>query len=103
VTINVPNVFIQTDMEKTGCSKDIIKIHGPLVEKLVVKSQNYIHCEPILYVELLKELYSTFQAALLFCKKLKKDLAAIRFKINPYDPCAANHTSNGKKHTVMLY
>jgi hypothetical protein len=59
--------------------------------------------EPILYVELLKALYSTLQAALLFYKKLKKDLEGIGFKINPYDPCVANRTVNGKQHTVTWH
>jgi hypothetical protein len=41
---------------------------------------------PILYMELLKALYGTLQAALLFYKKLKKDLEGIGFKINPMIP-----------------
>jgi hypothetical protein len=57
----------------------------------------------VLYVELLKALYGTLQAALLFYKKLKKDLESIGFKINPYDPCVANRMENGKQHTVTWH
>jgi hypothetical protein len=59
--------------------------------------------EPILYVELLKALYGTLQATLLFYKKLKKDLEGIGFKINHYDPCVTNHTINGKQHMVTWH
>jgi hypothetical protein len=51
----------------------------------------------------LKALYGTLQSALLFYKKLKKDLEGIGFKINPYDPCVANRTVNGKQHAVMWH
>jgi hypothetical protein len=51
----------------------------------------------------LKALYGTLQAALLFYKKLKKDLEGIGFKIKPYDPCVANRTVNGKQHTVLWH
>jgi hypothetical protein len=59
--------------------------------------------EPIQYVELLKALYVTLQAALLFNKKLKQDLEGIGFEINPYAPCVANHTVKGKQHTVVWH
>jgi hypothetical protein len=91
MTIDVPNAFIQTDMEKIDSNRVIIKICGPLVEILVSLNPELYspfvtqeRGEPILYVELLKALYSTLQAALLFYKKLKKHLEGIGFKINPY-------------------
>ena len=57
----------------------------------------------MIYVQLLKAVYGTLQAALLFYKKLKKDLVRIGFKINPYDPCVANRIVKGKQHTVTWY
>jgi hypothetical protein len=110
MTIDAPNAFIQTDMEKIDGNRVIMKIHGPLVEMLVSLSPELYspfvteeQSDPILYVELLKALYGTLQAALLFYKKLKKDLEGFGFVINPYDPCVANLTVNGKQHTVTSH
>ena len=44
----------------------------------------------MLYLELLKSLYGMLIASLLFYHNLRKDIEAIGFKINPYDPCVAN-------------
>ena len=41
---------------------------------------------PILYVKLNKALYGLLRAALLFYKKLRKELEAMGFVVNPYDP-----------------
>ena len=57
----------------------------------------------VLYVEVLKAIYGTLAAALLFYKKLKKDLESIGFKTNPYDPCVANRMVNGSQHTVCWH
>jgi hypothetical protein len=67
-----------------------MKILGPLVtmlteldpelySKYVVEENN----NEILYVQLLKALYGTLQATLLFYKKLRKDLEGIGFNIYP--------------------
>jgi Reverse transcriptase (RNA-dependent DNA polymerase) len=110
MSADIPNAFVQTDMEKIGDEKVIMKIRGALVEMLVsLDPELYTpfvteeRNEKILYVELLKALYGTLQAALLFYKKLKKDLEGIGFTINPYDPCVANRIINGKQHTVTWH
>ena len=36
----------------------------------------------------------------MYYKKFRKDIESIGFKVNPYDPCVANRTINGKQHTV---
>jgi len=43
------------------------------------------------------------KSALLFYKKLVKDLKSVGFKINPYDPCVANKMSYGRQMTVVWY
>jgi hypothetical protein len=63
----------------------------------------YENNSKVLYVQLLKALYGTLQAALLFYQKLKKDLESIGFDINPYNPCVANRIVNGKQHTVTWH
>ena len=85
--IDIPNAFVQTEMEG---EKVIMKFNGELAELLVTTSPQlytkYIVDEngkKVLYVELLKALYGTLKAALLFYKKLRRTLEDNDFKINP--------------------
>jgi len=57
--------------------------------------------EAMLYVKMLKALYGMLKLALWFYKKLKSDLEAYGFVINPYDPYVANVMINRKQMTVM--
>ena len=57
----------------------------------------------ILYVQLLKALYGMMIASILYYKKFKKDIEAIRFVAKPYDICVANHMVNGKQHTITWH
>ena len=41
---------------------------------------------PILYVRLKKALYGILRSSLLFYRKLRGEIEAYGFKINPYDP-----------------
>ena len=41
--------------------------------------------------------------ALLWYKKLKKDLEGIGFKFNPYDPCVCNRMIRKKQHSVRFH
>ena len=59
--------------------------------------------QPVLYVRLNKALYGLLRSALLFYMKLRKDLEAIGFKVNPYDPCVANRMFRGKQQTVIWH
>ena len=107
---DVPNAFVQTDMESPNGEKVMMKIRGPLVDMLLKLAydvyKDYVVYEngvKVLYVECLKAIYGTLQASLLFYKKLRKDLEEIGFKVNPYDPCVANRIVNGKQHTVTWH
>ena len=44
----------------------------------------------VLYLWVLKAIYGLLKSALLFYKKLQKDLENIGFEINFYNPCVAN-------------
>ena len=59
--------------------------------------------EPMLYVSLSKALYGLLQSALLFYKKLRGELEAYGFEVNPYDPCVANKMVNGSQMTVTWH
>ena len=105
--LDIPNAFIQTDMEG---EKVIMKLCGELAELLVTTAPElyhpFLHDEngkAVLYVELLKALYGTLKAALLFYKKLVKDLISYGFELNVYDPCVANKMINGKQMTVIWH
>ena len=105
-TVNIPNAFVQTKVEDNNDeSKVIIKIWGPLVNMLVEMAPDmytkFVITErrsqgKVLYVWVLKAIYGMLKSALLFYRKLWKDLEQIGFKVNPYDPCVANWMVNGK-------
>ena len=78
-----PNPPIEEENHSVKDSDNDKAIHGSIDE-----TNN--DDESILYVELLKALYGTMQAALLFWKKLSSQLVAWEFEINPYDWCVAN-------------
>ena len=43
------------------------------------------------------------KATLLFYQKFVGDLMTIGFELNPYDPCVANKTINGKQLTLVWH
>ena len=45
---------------------------------------------PILYVRLKKAMCGLLRSSLLFYRKLRGELEAYVFRINPYDPCVGN-------------
>ena len=105
--LDIPNAFVQTDMEG---EQVLMKMKGDLAELMVTTApqlyRKYLITEkgqPVLYVKLLKALYGCLKSALLFYKKLVKDLINEGFEINPYDPCVANKIINGKQFTVVWH
>lgn len=111
MTADIPNAFVQTDIEKKEIGQRIImKIRGPLVDMLIELSPEtyaaYVVYEgknKVLYVIMEKALYGMLQSSLLYYKKFRKDIESIGFKVNPYDPCVANRIINGKQHTVTWH
>ena len=59
--------------------------------------------QTVLYLELRKALYGMLQSALLFYKKLRRDLEKVGFVVNPYDPCVANKVVDGSQMTVVWH
>ncbi len=111
MTADIPNAFVQTDVEATKSGDRIImKLKGHIVEYLeeidpMLYRDNIVHEKGVktLYVVVLKAIYGMMQASLWFYRKLMKDLKQIGFIQNPYDPCTANRTVNGKQHTVVWH
>ena len=103
--VDIPNAFVQTDMEG---DKVIMKMHGKLAELLVkVVPEIYLEYvtiekgQKILYLELQKALYGMLKSVLLVYWKLQSDLESIGFVINPYNPCVANMEQGGSQLTVV--
>ena len=57
----------------------------------------------MLCVELIKALYGTLRAALIFWRKLTSKLVEWGFVINPYDWCVANKQINGQQCTLVWH
>ena len=87
-----------------------MKMNGSLAE-LMVKTDPKIYRKyvtikkgrQVLYLRLQKALYGMMKSALLFYKKLVKELKEMGFDINPYDPCVANKLVNEKQMTVRWH
>jgi hypothetical protein len=104
---DIPGAFLHADSDE-----DITMVlKGRLAELMVQVAPNlyrkYISIDrkgtAILYVKMLKAMYRLLRSALLFYRKLGKDLEGNGFKLNPYDPCVANMIINGKQMTVCWH
>ena len=70
------------------------------------KYQPYVMIEkgkPVLYVELVKALYGTIHAALIFWRKFTKQLIDWGFTVNPYDWCVANKLVQGSQLIITWH
>jgi hypothetical protein len=105
-TVDIPGAFMQADIDEVVH----VKFEGEIAEMLVKLDpqlyRKYIRDEngkSVLYVELLKALYGTLKAALLFWKLLSSKLVSWGFEINPYDWCVANKIIDGKQCTILWH
>jgi hypothetical protein len=87
-----------------------MKITGVLVDLLVdINPESYRPAmvlenrKKVLYVEVLKAIYGMLEAALLWYKTFKKDLADNGFIFNPYNPCVANKKVQGLQQTIVFH
>ena len=91
---NVPGAFLHTESDENV----LVFLRGELAEMMIHIAPQiyrpYIKMDkkgtPILYVRLKKALYGILRSSLLFYRKLRGELEAYSFKINPYDPCVGN-------------
>jgi hypothetical protein len=105
-TVDIPGAFIQADIDEVVH----VKFEGEIAEMLVKMNpklyRKYVKDEngtSVLYVELLKALYGTLRAALLFWKLLTSKLVKWGFTINPYDWCVANKMIDEKQCTIVWH
>ena len=74
-----------------------------------IAPQIYLPCvkmdkkgKPILYIRLKKALYGILISSLLFYRKIRGELAANDFKINPYDPCVGTKMVTTKRVVPVI-
>lgn len=106
-TLDLPGAYLNADnneetimLLKGRLAKLMVQVDPKLYRKYITTSAKGV---PMLYVKLSKALYGLLQSALLFYKKLRKELEDFGFEVNPYDPCVANKVVNGKQMTVMWH
>lgn len=104
--LDIPGAFMQADMDEIvhmrldgKMAELLVRIDPNTYEKYVVHENS----KPALYVVLKKALYGTLRAALLFWRRLSSQLSEWGFEANPYDPCVANKTINGKQCTILWH
>jgi hypothetical protein len=104
---DIPSAFVNTNVDK-----DVIMVlKGELAEMMIQIApkvyRKYVAMDKkgtkILYMKLQKALYGLMRASLLFYRKLRKELKAYGFEINPYDPCVANKITDGGKQLMVVW
>jgi len=105
-TIDVAGAFLKADMPDFV----LLRLHGASLKAILrankEKYEKFIVIEKgrqVLYVRLLKAMYGTLKAALLWYELLSDTLVKEGFTLNPYDPCVANKIVNGKQFTICWY
>ena len=81
-------------------SEQIVMVYPKLYQKYVTYDNKG---NDMLYAEMNKALYCMLKSSLLFYKKMRKDLEAYGFVINPYDPCVANDVVESHQMTVRWH
>ena len=105
-TVDIPGAFMQGDQDETvhmcleGTLAELLTKCDPKLYRQYVVTENN---KPVLYVELIKALYGTLCAALVFWRKLTSKLVEWGFVINPYDWCVANKQINGQQCTLVWH
>ena len=75
----------------------MVKTYPNINQKFVKKKRQ------VIYLRLQIALYGMMKSALLFYKKLIKELKEMGFEINPYDPCMGNKLVCEKQMTVRWH
>ena len=98
--LDIANAFLRAENDERilmllrgQLAEMMVKIDPSLYRKYVTFSQKGV---PMLYVQLSKARYRMLRAALLFYKRLRRDLEDMGFEVNPYNLCVANKMVNGK-------
>ena len=108
--IDILNAFIHTRI-KNDEDKVVLRLRGKLADLLIKMAPEIYRKhitinrkgETVLYMRALNAIYGIMKAALLFYQKFVVYLMMIGFELNPYYPCVANKTINGKQLTLVWH
>ena len=107
ITLDIPNIFIQTYLENTD-KRIILILRGAaaeillgLVPEVYEEFVEIIKNKKVLYLECINIIYGTIKTVLLFYNKFRKNIESQDFEINLYDRCVANKIVNGNQMTVL--
>lgn len=112
MTRAIPNAFIQAEIAevKQGEERVMMMITGVLVDLLFEVHPSTLgptlvfqNKKIVIYVRLLKAIYSMMIPALLMYIRIRSNVNGIGFKINPYDSYVANRTKKGSQQTAIFY
>jgi hypothetical protein len=112
MTCDIPNAFIQAYLPKKEPGEDrvVMKITGVLAIMLIdINPELYRPAvvlenrKKVIYVEVLKAIYSMLEAALLWYKTFRKDLEDNGFIFNPYNPCVAKKKVQGSQQMIVFH
>ena len=105
-TMDIPGAFMYSDQDETvhlrlqGTLADLlVKCDPKLYHKYVVTEDG----QQVLYVELIKALYGTLQAALLFSWQFSMKLVEWGFTINPYNWGVTNELIQGTQCRIIWH
>ena len=105
--IDAPGSFLTADMDEevivildNNMVDAVLEIDRKIYGKYVIYGGNE---KKHMYVRLSKAMYGTLEAALLYDRKLSKELRKYGFVINPYDPCVANKWTSEGQLTVVWH
>jgi hypothetical protein len=105
-TVDIPGSFMQADIYEVVH----VRFEGEIAETLVRMDPKLYrkygrdeNGKAVLYIELLKALYGTLRAALLFWKLISSKFILWGFTINQYDWCVVNNIIEGKQCTVLWH
>ena len=106
---DLPGAYMSADMNDE--EEVLMVLRGDLANMMALAApevyRKYVAVppdgKPVLYVKLCKALYSCVKSALLFCRKLWKDLHERGFTINPCDPCVCNKDICGKQMMITWH
>jgi len=107
VTVDIPGAFMHATIDELIH----VRLEGVMAQLLVrvnpSKYAPYLTTEggkPVIYVRLLKALYGTLQAALLFWENLSSFLVSeLGFEPNRYDSCVVNKSIDGQQCTIAWH
>jgi Reverse transcriptase (RNA-dependent DNA polymerase) len=104
-TADIPGAFMQADMDEVVHMR-LVGTMVKLLLQIALEYERYVMIEGgqrVLYELLLKALYGTMCAALLFWRNLTSNLQEWGFEMNRYDLCIANKTMNGTQCTITWH